>query len=96
MISEKVFSKRLTPSEVARHCIRINKESRALFLEAQKSFTVIVGNKRIEMIIDNYDRIRFLYCDWSVFTDLLNFVEGDTVVFYKNSDGTFNLSVKKP
>jgi hypothetical protein len=47
------------------------------------------------MIIDNYDRIRILSCDWSTFTDLLNFIEGDTVVFYKNPDGTFSLSVKR-
>jgi hypothetical protein len=92
----KIFCKKLTRSELDRHYIRVNKRDRPLFPPAGVPFTAIVGKTRIEMIIDKYDRIYIQYRFWDSLREPLDIEEGDTMVFSKNPDGTFTISVQKP
>lgn len=55
----------------------------------------MVVNKKFDVIIDRYDRIRLLYCDWDTFKDILNLEEQSTIIFSRDPDGTLRISIKK-
>jgi hypothetical protein len=91
----QLFSKKLTRSEIGRHYIRISKESRPFFPAAGEDFSVIVGNTKVDIVIDRYGRIRLLYCDWDTFKNILHLEEESTIVFSRDPNGIFRISVKK-
>jgi len=88
----RLFKKKVTRSEVDRHCIRISKEGRGFFPNASEPFQVMVSDKKVDVIIDKYNRIRILYRDWNFLEDILNLKDQSIIVFSRDPDGTIRIS----
>jgi len=83
----EVYKRKLRYSESRRHFIHIGKEYRDMFPPTDETFIVVIEDKRIEVAVGSLDRI------WAaLFWDRLpRFREGDTIVFSKNADGSFDV-----
>lgn len=89
--TEISYRRKLRPTEAKRHYITISKEYRDVFPPSGEIFKIIVNNENIDVTIDKSNRI------WAaLFWDRLpHFEEGDTIVFSKNPDDSFNVSMEK-
>ena len=85
----------MTKSEVNRHCIRINKEIRSFFPAEGVPFQIAVGDRKVDVVLDRYDRMRLLYSDWDIMRDILNLENEMILVFSRDSDGTLRISIEK-
>lgn len=90
-IMNEVFRKKLAYSESSRHYIRILKDYRDRFPQPYEAFFVIINGQRFEVVLDSSYRV------WaSMFWDKLpQFRGGDMIVFSKNADGSYNVTVEK-
>jgi len=87
----EVFRKKLAYSESSRHYIRILTDYRDSFPPPYEPFFVVVNGQRIEVVLDSSYRV------WAaMFWDKLpRFRGGDTIVFSKNEDGSYNVTVEE-
>ena len=88
---KEIYKRKLRYSEARRHYIRVSKKYRDMFPPAGEPFTLLIGDQKIDVEIGSLDRI------WaSLFWDkFLHFRWGDTIVFSKNSDGSFNVYMEE-
>lgn len=85
-----ICERKLTPTEVNRHFIRIEKKYRDIFPSAGEAFKIVVEKEKLKVTIDKQGRI------WaSKRKSLAKFNEGDTIIFSKKSDDTFNVSIER-
>ena len=85
-----VYKRRLILTEVKRHYIFVDTEHREMFPSPEDSFKIIVDHDRVlEAKIDSEGRI------YSRLWKYITLEEGDTIVFARKRNGSFNVSVKK-
>lgn len=86
----EICRQKLSPTEAKRHFIRVRKKYRDMFPPAGETFVVVIDNEKFEVTVGSLNRI------WAaIFWDKLpHFREGDTIVFSKNPDGSFNVSIE--
>lgn len=88
---EKIYEKRLSPTEAKRHYVYIESDAASkIFPPMGKSFKLRIGKEEFEAKMDNHFRILA-----AVFKDHIDFTEGNVFVFKRASDGSFTLDVKK-
>jgi len=87
----EVFRKKLAYSESSRHYIRILKDYRDKFPLPHKPFFVVVNGPRFEVVLDSSYRV------WAAmfWNKLPRFRGGDIIIFSKNEDGSYNVTVEK-
>jgi len=88
---EKIYKRKLTYCEAKRHYVYIEKKKRDLFPSTDHDFDVVVNNMKLPVKVDKQNRI------WAaLFWDKLpHFRKGDTIIFSKNADGSFNVRIEK-
>jgi len=86
-----VYKKKLTYIESKRHFIRIGKDHIDKFPIQNVSFYVVVNGKRFEVALGARHRILA-----AIFWEKLpSFKQGDTIIFSKNKDGFYTVSVEE-
>ncbi|MEM2144251.1 MAG: hypothetical protein QW279_02740, partial [Candidatus Jordarchaeaceae archaeon] len=86
-----IYKRKLTPSEVKRHFIYVEKEYRCMFPPPGKEFEIIIKKEKINVKTDSRWRI------WAAlfWDDLPSFHVGDVIVFSKNPNDVFKIEVEK-
>jgi len=87
---KSIYKRKLTPTEVKRHFIRVGKKYLDIFPSAGEAFKIVVEEEKLRVTMDKRGRI------WaSKRKGLAKFSEGDTIIFSKKSDDTFNVSIER-
>jgi hypothetical protein len=88
---QEIYKRKLSYWEANRRLILIQKRHRDMFPSAEETFTVVIDNLKFEVTIDSFNRI------WleELWKRLPHFREGDTIVFLKNPDGSFNATIEE-
>jgi len=87
----EIYRRKLRYSEAKRHYIRIEKKYRDMFPPAGETFIVVIDNQKFEVAVGSLNRI------WAaIFWEKLpRFREGNMIVFSKNPDGSFNVTIEE-
>ena len=87
---KEIYRRKLCYSESRCHYIKVSKKYRDMFPPTGEPFTLFIDDQKIDVEIGSLNRI------WaSLFWGKLpHFRGGDTIVFSKNPDGSFNVSIK--
>ena len=86
-----VYRKKLTPVEAERHYIYVDKGHRDIFPTPREEFKIVITHNRrvLKAKIDANGRI------FSPLYEYITFKEGDTIIFAKNPNGSFNVSIRE-
>jgi len=88
---QEIYKRKLSYWEANSHLIPIDKGHRDMFPPAGETFTVVIDEEKFEATINSFNRI------WleELWKRLPHFREGDTIVFSKNPDGSFNVTIEE-
>lgn len=85
-----VYKRKLTLTEAKRHYIFVDKGHRDIFPSPKDNFKIIIDHdKLLDARIDAEGRIYSRLCDY------ITLKEGNTIVFAKNYNGSFSVSIKE-
>ena len=88
---KKVYEKKLAPSESSRHYVRILEEYRDLFPLPYSHFSIKINDEIVDVTLDASYRI-WIGAFWK---KLPTFKMGDTIIFTKEDDGYYTVTMKK-
>jgi len=87
---KNVYERKLSYTEAKRHFIYVQSATWESFPPSGEPFTLRVGERKFEVKLDKLNRI------WSAdFRDYIDLTRNNVVVFKKDKDGSFVLSLKK-
>lgn len=88
---KEIYKRRMTVSEATRHFIYIEAGEIWKFFPCRKErFKVRIGGRKFDVEIDDGNRM------WAAsFRDYIEFKKGNVLVFKKNRDDSFTLSLEK-
>ena len=90
---EEIYRRTLTPTEAERYYIYIRSDYLYTFPVTQGTVRIKLDKREFKVKIDEQGGRGRLFL--GKFRDYIDLNEGCTVVFYKNPDGSFSLSVEK-